>query len=187
MIIETERLVLRPFTLDDLDEFAAINADPEVMRYFPSTMTRTQSMEAIERYLGKLAADGYSFLAAELEKTGELAGVIGLSRFNDALRSVIPGHPEVEVGWRLRRGLWGQGLATEGATACLDYAFQALKVPEIVAITSVSNAPSRRVMEKLGMSYVSGANFPHPMVPPETGLQEHVLYQIANPDVRPDS
>ncbi|MCB1517435.1 MAG: GNAT family N-acetyltransferase [Hyphomicrobiaceae bacterium] len=187
MIIETERLVLRPFTLDDLDEFTAINADPEVMRYFPSTMTKAQSTEAIERYLGKLAADGYSFLAAELEKTGELAGVIGLSRFNAQLRTTIPGLPNVEVGWRLRRDLWGQGLATEGAAACLDFGFQALNLPEIVAITSVGNTPSRRVMEKLGMSHVAGANFMHPMVPPESGLQEHVLYRIANPEMRPDS
>ncbi|MCB9994248.1 MAG: GNAT family N-acetyltransferase [Hyphomicrobiaceae bacterium] len=187
MIIETERLVLRPFTLDDLNEFAAINADPDVMRFFPSTLTRAQSMEAIERYLGKLAADGYSFLAAELETTGELAGVIGISRIDETLRDVIAGRPEVEVGWRLRKDLWGQGLATEGAAACIDYGFEALGLSEIVALTTTGNLPSRRVMQKLGMVHVPGASFLHPKVPAESGLQEHVLYRIGNPQLAADA
>lgn len=181
MIIETERLILRSIEIADLDEFAAINADTETMRYFPATLTREQSASAIARYQKAERENGFSFCAAELEKTGELAGVIGISKFDDVTKAAIPGNPSVEIGWRLCSDFWRQGLATEGAKAFLDYGFEELGLEEIVAITAVQNVPSRGVMTKLGMHHVPSGNFVHPSAPAESSVAEHVLYRLANP------
>jgi RimJ/RimL family protein N-acetyltransferase len=181
MKLETERLILRPFEDRDVDAYSAINADPEVMRYFPAPYSRLETIKTIARCNEALAARGFSFLAAELKATGELAGTIGLGLFDQISRDAIPGHPEVEVGWRLAHSLWGQGLAPEGARAWLDYAWSVLGLSEVVAITVEDNQPSRRVMEKLGMRYDPAGDFDHPKVDPLSGLQRHVLYRIDNP------
>lgn len=181
MIIETERLVLRPFEESDVDPVAAINADAETMRYFEAPLTREQTAAAIVRYQDGLKEDGYGFLAAELVETGETVGIIGMRRYDEATRMAIPGHPKVEVGWRLRRDTWGQGLAPEGASACLAYAWEKLRLEEIVAITVVANQPSRRVMEKIGMTHDPDGDFDHPGVTPGHPVARHVLYRIKNP------
>lgn len=181
MIIETERLVLRPFEDDDLDALAPINADPETMRFFERPLRREETAAAITRYRDGMRLNGFSFLAAELVETGELVGVIGISRFGPASRAAIPGNPEVEVGWRLRRDTWGKGLAPEGATACLQHAWEKLGLSEVVAITVPSNEPSRRVMEKIGMRHDPEGDFDHPAVTPGHPMARHVLYRISRP------
>lgn len=178
MIIETERLILRPLEEDDLDEFAEIGADKQTMRFFPNTLTYEQSEDSLYRYRDDLEENGFSLLATELVATGEMIGIIGLSKFSNDLRQAIKGQPQVEVAWRLARPYWGLGLAPEGALACLAYGFEALKLPEIVAITVPHNQPSRRVMEKIGMTYVQGADFAHPKLPKNDPISTHVLYRI---------
>jgi RimJ/RimL family protein N-acetyltransferase len=179
--LKTERLLLRPFERRDHAAYAAINADPETMRYFEAPFSRAESDASIQRSHEGLAKKGFHFLAAELKSTGELAGVIGIGRFDEITREAIPGHPEVEIGWRLAPHLWGQGLAPEGALACIDHAWQVLHLPELVAITTEHNAPSRRVMDKIGMHYVPTADFDHPRVPPGSPVRRHVVYRIVNP------
>ncbi len=181
MRLETERLILRPFEERDRVPFAALNADPNVMRYFPATRTAVETDWLLASLRDGLARNGIGFLAAELRDTGTCIGMIGLAFFDDDMRQAIPGHPKVEVGWRLARDYWGQGLAPEGAVACLDYAWKRLGLPEVVAITYRDNLPSRRVMEKIGMTYDPHGDFVHPRLAPDHTLSRHVLYRIENP------
>ena len=181
MIIETGRLLLRPFEKYDRAPFAAINADPDVMRYFPHQMTRDQSDAMIDRIEATRSETGLCFLAAELRENGELAGMIGLAAIGDPLRSVLGDGCDYEIGWRLRRDLWGKGLAPEGALACLEYAWHDLKLSDVVAFTFAGNEPSRRVMEKIGMTYDAAGDFRHTSLPADHRLSAHVLYRIASP------
>ena len=177
--LETARLTLRPWQERDRASFAAMNANPHVMAFFPALMTRQESDEAIDRYLAAFDRDGFSFLAAEHRETGDFAGVIGLQ----TMRDVVPNLPQpaVEIGWRLSPHFQRQGLATEGAAAIVDFAFQQLNLPEVVAITAIGNTASRRIMEKLGMIHKPELTFDHPRVPSGHPHQRHALYQLQNP------
>lgn len=183
MRLETERLILRPFEPRDHAPYAAINADPEVMRYFHAPFTREETEASIARAHENLERNGFHFLATELRETGELIGILGMARIDEATRAAIPSRPEVEIGWRLRRDTWGKGLAPEGARAWLDYAWNELRLPEVVALTYKGNLPSQRVMEKIGMVYVPEDDFIHPRVPADSPVRESVLYRIVNPSV----
>jgi RimJ/RimL family protein N-acetyltransferase len=176
--LATPRLLLRPWQDGDRAPFAAINADPTVMTYFAAPMTAAETDEAMARYNMQCDRDGFTMFAAEHRETGVLAGVLGMQ----VMRTVVPNLPQpaVEIGWRLAREFQGQGLATEGARTIIDFAFQQLGLPEVVAITTVSNAPSRRVMEKLNMTYRPELDFDHPLVPAGHPHQRHVLYSLAN-------
>ena len=149
MRLESERLVLRPWTRDDLEPLTAIHLDPDVMRYVGDGQPRGRegTQASIERWERGLVEHGHGLLAAELRATGELAGMAGL-----AVPTFLPEIlPAVEVGYRLKRSLWGQGLATEAARALVGHAFGPLGLTRLVAIAHVDNAASRRVLEKLGM------------------------------------
>jgi len=173
-VIETDRLILRRWREADRAPFAALNADPEVMRYFPAALTRAESDAAIDRMETAFNEKGISFWAAEHKADGRFVGLIGLQYVRDTL----PIAPALEVGWRLTRDTWGQGLAPEGARAALAYAFAALKAPEVLAYTAATNAPSRRVMEKLGMTYDPASDFLHPKLAAGHPLQQHVVYRL---------
>ncbi|MDX1406518.1 MAG: GNAT family N-acetyltransferase [Saprospiraceae bacterium] len=171
-LIKTQRLGLRPWHQDDLAPFAALNQDPEVMRYFPSMPDRAETWASMERQMVHQTRHGFCFWAADLLATGEFIGFIGLStpRFETDFT------PCVEIGWRLDKAYWGQGLAPEGATACLDYARATLHIPEVYSFTPVSNHPSERVMQKIGMQKIG--TFLHPLIEEGHSLQEHLLYYI---------
>lgn len=175
-MLTTDRLILRNWRSNDLGPFANLNADPEVMRYFPSCLSREETGMLIERIQGHIQTNDFGFWAVELRATGALIGMIGLSKVNEKL----PFAPGIEVGWRLSRDVWGQGLATEGVRACLAYAFSALKADEVVSFTTVRNAPSRRVMEKLLMRHDVANDFDHPLLPDNSPLKKHVLYRISS-------
>lgn len=179
-MIETERLRLRRWHDADLPAFAAINADPNVRRYFSSRLTREESDASVARFIRMYALDGYAFMATELRETSEFIGLIGIQRmsFLFPARSV----PAVEIGWRLSEKSWGKGLATEGARACLDLAFEQFQLPEIVAFTIPANLPSRHVMEKLGMTHNPDDDFDDPRIPVGNPCQRHVLYRILKSD-----
>ena len=172
MLITTPRLLLRPLNASDLDPIAALNADAEVMRFFPKQMTREESAAALQRYRDKTEKHGYSFAAAELRATGEVIGLIGLGY----LEMDADFCPCVEVGWRLDRKFWGKGYAPEGARAWLDYAFNELGAEKVVAQTAIQNTPSIRVMEKLGMQ--PERCFMHPLLEDCPRLQRSILYAI---------
>ena len=176
--LETSRLILRPWRESDRAPFAAINADPAVMTYFPALMTREESDAALARFQAAYDRDGFGFLGAELRTTGEFAGIIGAQTMRDAVPN-LP-QPAVEIGWRLPHAMHRQGLATEGARATVDFCFRTLNLHEVVAVTALGNSASRRVMEKLGMTYRSDLDFNHPRMPAGHAHQRHALYQLLN-------
>jgi RimJ/RimL family protein N-acetyltransferase len=174
-MIDTERLILRPWRHADREPFARITADPRVMEFFPAVLTGEQSDALIDRCDAHYRDHGFTFFAAELRATGELIGFIGLAR------TPFEAHftPCVEIGWRLAFEHWNRGLATEGARAALRYGFEQLNLAEIVALTVPANIRSRRVMEKLGMARDPADDFDHPNIPSGNPLQHHVLYRIS--------
>ena len=169
----TPRLVLRQWKPQDLPEFAALNADPEVMRYFPSVLDRQTSDALAAKAEALIAERGWGFWVAEDRASGQLAGMIGLH----SPAPELPFSPCVEVGWRLARRFWGQGLATEGAKAALDFAWKVLKLEEVVSFTAVPNKPSQAVMQRLGMT-ADAQTFLHPAIPADHIWAEHCLYRI---------
>ncbi|MDP9049776.1 MAG: GNAT family N-acetyltransferase [Acidobacteriota bacterium] len=174
----TERLVLRPWREFDRAPYAAMNADPAVMTYFASTMTLEESDASLARFKAAYDRDAFGFLVAELRSTGAFAGIIGAQTMRDAVPN-LP-QPAVEIGWRLPLALHGQGLATEGARATVNFCFNTLDLPEVVAVAAVGNRASRHVMEKLGMTYRPDLDFDHPRMPPGHPHQRHALYQLRN-------
>jgi RimJ/RimL family protein N-acetyltransferase len=171
--LTTERLLLRQWRDDDLAPFAALNADPEVMRYFAAPLTRAQSGAFLKRAYSTIYREGWGLWAVEVRDGDPFIGFVGLNApgFDDHFT------PALEVGWRLDRFHWGHGYATEGASAALTFAFEELGVAEVVSFTTVGNERSRRVMERLGMSRDRGDDFDHPSVP-DGPLRRHVLYRI---------
>ena len=176
-ILQTERLILRSWNDADREPFAQMNADPRVMEFFPSTLSREQSDALIKRIEAHFRQHGFGLYAAELRSNGTFAGFIGLNVPPFKARFT----PCVEAGWRIAPELWGQGLATEGARAVIDYGFQVLRLKEIVSFTVPANLRSRRVMEKLGMTHNPAEDFDHPQLPPGHPLRRHVLYRVARP------
>ena len=178
MTLATPRLLLRPIEERDRAPFRAMNADPEVMRYFVAPLSHAETDEVMLRYNANLDREGFGFLAAEETATGTFAGILGMQTMSFAIAGLA--QPVVEIGWRLTRAAQGRGLATEGAQALLHHAFNKLALPRVVAITVPINTASRRVMQKLGMSYRPELTFLHPRLPEHHPLQQHVLYSIEN-------
>ena len=176
--IETERLLLRDWGDADAGPYAALNADPRVMEFFPAALTREQSDAQMAGIRAVIAERGYGLYAAEEKTSGRFIGFIGLSRPSFEAHFT----PAVEIGWRLAREAWGQGYATEGARAVRDHAFGSLGMDALVSFTAEWNRPSRRVMEKIGMTRDSADDFLHPRLPPEHKLARHVLYRLSRKD-----
>ncbi len=181
MRLESERLVLRSFTEADAAPMAGIDADPEVMRFYPSVRTRDETDAMIASIMATEAREGFSFMAADYRPTGEFVGLIGMSVIGEPLRSTLKGRPRVEIGWRFAKSFWGTGLAPEGARVLLDHAWSVLGLEEVVAFTFEGNQPSRRVMEKLGMTRDPDGDFRHTSLPEDHPISRHVLYRIARP------
>jgi len=176
--LRTSRLQLRPWREADLPVFAALNADPEVRRWFPGTLTREESDAQAMRIQEHIAAHQFGFWAVEVPGTASFVGFVGLKHVTFA----APFAPAVEAGWRLSRDHWGQGYATEAAWAALSHGFGPLGLAEIVAFAVPGNLPSRRVMERIGMRHDPGGDFDHPALPNGHPLQRHVLYRAKRED-----
>lgn len=178
----TPRLLLRPWTDADLAPFAAMGADPEVMRYFPSTLTRDQSDTLAARIRSHLDTHGWGLWAVQVTEAGHpLVGrFIGFTGLSTPLFDA-PFMPATEIGWRLSRSSWGAGFATEAATAVLDHAFRELSLAEVVSMATVANARSRAVMERIGMTHDARDDFEHPSIPAGHSLAPHVLYRLRRP------
>lgn len=175
MILTTPRLLLRPWRESDVAPFAALNADAEVMRYFPAPLSEADSRLLYQRIRARFDELGFGFWAVEVPGELDFAGFVGLSQPAFEARFT----PCVEIGWRLARAAWGRGFATEGARAALHFGFEELGLPEIVSFTTIDNAPSRRVMERLGMR--QDGEFEHPGLPVGHPLRAHVLYRLRRP------
>jgi RimJ/RimL family protein N-acetyltransferase len=172
--IETERLVLRDWADSDAAPFAAMNADPEVMRHFAKPLTRAESDAFLRRNREAIVTNGYGLYAVEMKQSGAFIGFVGLARPTFEARFT----PAIEIGWRLARSAWGQGHASEAARAVLAHAFGPLGLAALVSFTSALNTPSRRVMERIGMIRDPAEDFVHPKLPPDHALAPHVLYRI---------
>lgn len=170
--IETPRLLLRQWKDADLDDFARLNADPQVMRYFPEPYSGDRTKQLYDLIQEEFAEYGYGLYAAEEKSSGKFIGFIG---FHWA-RMDADFCPCIEIGWRLDKEYWGKGYAPEGAKACLEHGFAHLGFERVYAYTAVSNIPSQRVMQKAGMRL--DRYFDHPDVPENHPLRCHVCYAI---------
>jgi RimJ/RimL family protein N-acetyltransferase len=171
--IVTQRLRLRRWRSEDRAPFAALNADPRVMEHFPKCLDRGESDAMVERIEAHFAKHGFGPWAVEVKGGAPFIGYIGLAvpRFD------APFMPAVEIGWRLAFDAWGNGFATEGATAVLAHAREHLRMTNIVSYTAPSNLRSIRVMERIGLVRDARDDFDHPLVPEGNPLRRHVLYR----------
>ncbi|HWO16194.1 MAG TPA: GNAT family N-acetyltransferase [Solirubrobacterales bacterium] len=178
MDLSTSRLRLRRWREADREPFAAINADPVIMEYFPDRLTREQSDDLIEKIETGFEANGFGLWELEAQATGEFVGFTGLTT------PTFDAHftPAVEVGWRLARSAWGKGYATEAAQAALAFGFEEVGLSEVVSFTSVANTRSRAVMARIGMTHDPDEDFDHPGLPAGHPLSRHVLYRINTRD-----
>ena len=144
------------------------------MEFFPSCLSREESDDVAAHIEAHYREYGFCFYAAELIGAAPFIGFIGIS--NVPFEAGFT--PAVEIGWRLARPFWNRGLATEGASAVLTYAFRVLKLPEVVAFTVPGNLRSRRVMEKIRMYRDRAGDFDHPRLPEGHPLRRHVLYRV---------
>jgi len=145
-ILESERLLLREFVPGDVEALSAMLSDPETMRYYPAPLDRAGVGEWIERNRRRYADAGHGLWAMVLKSSGEVVGDCGLTR------QTVDGVGEIEIGYHVRRNLWGQGYAPEAARACRDYGFARLGAEQFISLVRLGNLPSRRVAEKIGMS-----------------------------------
>jgi RimJ/RimL family protein N-acetyltransferase len=174
----TPRLVLRNWRDGDLPEFAAMNADPQVMAYFPRTYDRAESDGLVARIRDHMARHGFGLWAVEAPGTAPFIGFTGLWTPDFE----APFTPCVEIGWRLARRFWGRGYASEAAYESLRFGFETLRREEIVSYTVTANARSRRVMERLHMTRDPAGDFDHPKLPEGSPLRRHVLYRLSRAD-----
>ena len=176
-MIETERLYLRQWQASDFVPFAEMNANPEVMEYFPKLLTTSMSNTIAKKCQTLIEDNGWGFWAVSRKggsnKNDDFIGMVGLNNAH----ADMPFSPAVEIGWRLHNDYWGQGYATEAAQAALRYAFDVLELNKVVAFTAVINKRSQKLMERLGMTDTQD-NFYHPMLDAKHPLAEHVLYKI---------
>lgn len=170
--IATARLRLRPWRDDDRAPFAALNADPEVMRHFPAVLDRSFSDALAARLSAQVDERGWGMWAVE-DPDGAFIGFCGVA----PVTFTAPFTPALELAFRLARDAWGHGYATEAARAALDAAFARVGVDEVVAFTTPGNARSRAVLERLGMTRDPGDDFDHPRLMPGHPLRRHVLYR----------
>ncbi len=172
--IRTARLRIRSWRDGDFEAYAAMNADPRVMEFFPGVLSREESRERFARGSARLAELGYGLWPVEVIGGSPLIGICGLAAPDFTAHFT----PAVEIGWRLAAEHWGQGYATEAARAVLAFGFEKLGLPEIVSFTTAANVRSRRVMEKLGMQRAPGDDFMHPLIAEGHPLRPHVLYRL---------
>jgi RimJ/RimL family protein N-acetyltransferase len=173
-VVRSERLLLRGWRPGDLEQFAALNADPRVMEHYPAPLTRAQSDAFVrDRILPAFAARGFGPWAVEVPGVAPFIGYVGL------LEPTFEAHftPCVEIGWRLAFPYWGKGYATEAARAAVAFGFGEGGLEEIVSFTVPANRRSIAVMERLGMT--RDGEFDHPGLPHGHPLQKHVLYRLS--------
>ena len=171
-MLETSRLILRQWEAKDRAPFAALNANSDVMRYFPAPLQKAESDNLADRFSEGIAERGWGFWAVELKETHQFVGCVGLHPQPDKFHF----SPCTEIGWRLAKAYWHQGLALEAAQASLAFAFDVLALNEVVSFTSVLNKPSEDLMIRIGMNKTE--EFTHPALPPDHRLAQHVLYRL---------
>jgi RimJ/RimL family protein N-acetyltransferase len=172
--MRTPKLILRPWRQQDVEPFAAMNADPLTMRFMPGVLTRGETEALVQRFEAHRDAHGFGVWAIEVPGVAPLVGYTGLQRVSFE----APFAPAVEVGWRLAPAFWGRGYATEAAREALRFGFEDLNLDQIVSFTVAANKPSWAVMERLGMTRDARGDFDHPRLPSGHALRRHILYRM---------
>lgn len=173
-IFNSDRLGFRNWLEDDLNEFAAMNADEDVMEHFPKTLSKIETLDLIKRLQEQFLRRGYTYFAVEELESSAFIGFIGLSY--QTYKSDFT--PATDIGWRLKKLTWGRGFATEGAKRCLEFAFQELKLVRIISVCTFKNYKSEQVMKKIGM--MKQGEFHHPELNSYPEYKKCVWYQIEN-------
>ena len=171
---ETERLILREWQDKDFEPFFALNQDMKVMRYFPNVFSHQETVDLVTKIKNKFRANGFGFYSCELKTTGQFIGSIGLNVPDFSAHFT----PCVEVGWRVAKEFWGQGLAVEAAQRSLEIGFNQFGLDQIMSFTAKINTNSQRVMQKLGMTNNEAEDFHHPKLDHNHSLALHVLYRM---------
>jgi RimJ/RimL family protein N-acetyltransferase len=171
-MMRTERLVMREWRASDREPFAQLNADPEVMRHFPERLSREQSDAFADTIEAGFEERGWGLWALEVD--GAFIGYTGLQPVSFDAHFT----PAVEIGWRLARGAWGHGYASEAARSASAFAFAELELDELVSFTVPGNERSRAVMERIGMTHDPAGDFDHPRLPEGHEMRRHVLYRL---------
>jgi len=168
--LETERLTLRDWRTEDVDDFLIVCSDPETMEFLGPVKDRQGVAELIED-LQQRAQHGHTFWAVERKEDGRVIGFTGV------IRGLVPQiENELEIGWRIARDCWRRGYAYEAAAATLEWIWANRPGEPAIAITAVGNVRSRALMEKLGMTYQPERDFSHPKLSPDDPLAAHVVY-----------
>lgn len=178
-MIETERLILRPWREADKPGFNAIINTPAMMAHFGGVTDRAKIDALLDAEMARQARDGHCMWAVDIKASGALAGVCGVR---------IGGHPgtpvpeELEIGWRIAEAYWGQGIAREAAEASLAWGWANTDRPRVCAWTSEANAPSWGLMRRLGMLRRRDLDFHHPHYAPDNPIGAMIVYAIDRPD-----
>ena len=172
-ILTSRRLGFRPWKISDLNDFASLNADKEVMEHFPRSLSVDESADFISRLQKHYTQYGHCYFATEILESGEFIGFIGLAfqKYESEFT------PAVDIGWRLKKSAWGKGYATEGALRCLDFGFDQLKLSEIISTCPKANHRSEKVMQKIGMKKTG--EFNHPNLEDYPAIQKCVCYSVS--------
>ncbi len=169
-ILETEHLLFRPLTLDDLDELTVMYADPEVMRFLGGPRSREEVQSALNGYIREYQIYGHSFFATIRKSDQSFIGHCGL------LKQEVEGEQEIELAYVLAKAYWKQGLALEGIQALKDYGFQKLGFPRIISLIPPGNRASSHIAVSIGMEYERDID--------QWG-QHFRLYAVKNPRTQP--
>ena len=159
-IIETERILLRPFCIKDIERFAKICANPNVMRYIGDgkPVSRNVIAEKIPEWIELYEKQKYGLMALVMKDTDELIGFCGF------IHQTVDEVEYIELGYRLDEAYWGKGIATEVAVAVRDYAFNVLEIPMLISIINHQNDASKHVAKKVGMQLMKQTNFKNVLV-----------------------
>lgn len=176
MNLSTERLLLRQWKATDFDAFVKLNANAEVMRFFPSTLTPLQSIELARHLAAELELNAWGMWAVEQKSTGEFIGMVGLQQ--RTAEDGILDSSFIEIAWRIDQRFWGKELAPEAARAVLKYAFLTLNLESVYSLTALRNEPSIRVMQKLDMLNLN-SDFQHPKLSQQHDLSWHCLFKLS--------
>lgn len=173
-LFTSDRLGFRTWTHSDLSLMLAINSNEKVMEFFPKQFNEKETLEFINRMQSQFNTNKLCYFAVEIIKTKEFIGFIGLSQQSYP----SPFTPCIDIGWRINEPYWNQGYATEGAKACLHYAFYTLNIKEVFAVCPKINYKSEQVMKKIGMHKL--LEFKHVYLKNNSLLETCVCYHIKN-------
>jgi RimJ/RimL family protein N-acetyltransferase len=144
-MLETERLILRPFREDDIDLLASLMSNPDFMRFSSGLRTRDETAALLDKVIGWDQANQPSQFALIIRSTGALVGLCGF------LHQLVDDTDEIEIAYRLHPDYWNKGIATEAARAVRDHGFRDWKLPRVISLIHPDNRASQRVVEKIGM------------------------------------